>query len=260
MKLGISYNLFDGEELLEGSIKRVRDYVDYISVVYQKISNFGNPANESLIPLLENLKNQGLIDNLTLYEPKHFDGHDNEINKRNIGLSLSRQNGCTHHMSMDSDEYYIPSEFEYMKNKIYVDNVDCGYVQMLTYYKTWDYIIDPPEEYYVPTIIKIKSTNTFIKSYPSHVLVDPTRRISQLNNSIIFRRDEVQMHHGSYIRNDIRKKFENSSANVNFKNEIDRLVENYENWSFPNQALLAGLPCKLNDVIKPNNTKFYNED
>ena len=34
MKLGVSYNLFDGEELLESSIKSIRDNVDYVSVVY----------------------------------------------------------------------------------------------------------------------------------------------------------------------------------------------------------------------------------
>ena len=40
MKIGVSYNLFDGEELLESSIKSIRKNVDYISVVYQTISNF----------------------------------------------------------------------------------------------------------------------------------------------------------------------------------------------------------------------------
>lgn len=52
MKVGISYNLFDGEELLESSIKSIRDNVDYISVVYQTVSNFGNPCSEDLVTLL----------------------------------------------------------------------------------------------------------------------------------------------------------------------------------------------------------------
>ena len=30
MKLGVSYNIFDGEELLENSIKSIRKNVDYI--------------------------------------------------------------------------------------------------------------------------------------------------------------------------------------------------------------------------------------
>ena len=59
MKIGISYNLFDGEELLESSIKSIRNNVEYVSVVYQTISNFGNPCNEGLVPLLESLKEKG---------------------------------------------------------------------------------------------------------------------------------------------------------------------------------------------------------
>ena len=47
MNLGVSYNVFDGEELLEGSIFQIRNEVDYISVVYQSISNFGHPCDEN---------------------------------------------------------------------------------------------------------------------------------------------------------------------------------------------------------------------
>ena len=39
MKLGIAYNLFDGEELLVDSIKSIRNSVDYIIVIYQQVSN-----------------------------------------------------------------------------------------------------------------------------------------------------------------------------------------------------------------------------
>ena len=37
-KLGVSYNLFNGEELLEASIKSIRQNVDYINVIYQEYS------------------------------------------------------------------------------------------------------------------------------------------------------------------------------------------------------------------------------
>ena len=71
MKLGISYNIFDGEELLEDSIKSIKNKVDYISVVYQEISNFGNPCNEGFsTTLLEKLKSEGLIDELYKYRPQ----------------------------------------------------------------------------------------------------------------------------------------------------------------------------------------------
>ncbi len=51
MKLGVSYNLFDGEELLEKSILSIRENVDYISVVFQMVSNLGDICNS-------NIKNQ----------------------------------------------------------------------------------------------------------------------------------------------------------------------------------------------------------
>ena len=55
MKLGISYNLFDGEELLEYSINSVRDSCDHINVVYQKISNWGEPCSKDLEDILHDL-------------------------------------------------------------------------------------------------------------------------------------------------------------------------------------------------------------
>ena len=250
MILGVSYNLFDGEELLEGSIKQIRDQVDYISVVYQTKSNFGNPADANLVPLLENLKSNGLIDELYLYEPSTINGSSNETNKRNIGLDLSRKANCTHHMSMDSDEYYTPEEFKYMKEKIEEKDADAAYCQMQTYYKTWEYALDPPEEYYVSTIYKIKENAKFILGYPCIVLVDPTRRMSKVSNPLVFTREQVQMLHGSYIRNDIRKKLENSSAVVNFKNDIEKIVNHYNNWEYPNKVLWGGLPSKELTVIK----------
>lgn len=35
LKWGVSYSVFDGEELLEASIKAIRECVDYVNVVYQ---------------------------------------------------------------------------------------------------------------------------------------------------------------------------------------------------------------------------------
>jgi len=54
MLLGLAYNLFDGEELLEYSIKSIRKNVDFICVVWQKISNHGEQCNEGLEELLIN--------------------------------------------------------------------------------------------------------------------------------------------------------------------------------------------------------------
>jgi hypothetical protein len=251
MKIGISYNLFDGEELLESSIKSIRNNVDFISVVYQTTSNFGNPCDEGLVPLLEKLKSDGLIDELFLYKPTlNRGGHYNELRKRNIGLSLSEGVGCTHHMSMDSDEYYIPSEFENLKKLMLEGDFDSSFCQMQTYYKSWEYSLDPPEDYYVSLIFKIKQDTSYVMGAPAPVLVDPTRRISPINKPLILKREEVQMHHGSYIRDNIKTKLTNSSASVNFNKDIDMIVSHYNNWEYPNKVLWGGLPSKLLTVKK----------
>jgi hypothetical protein len=246
--------LFDGEELLEGSIKQIRNQVDYISVVYQTVSNFGNPCDSGLVPLLERLKSEGLVDELFEFSPKvNKGGHSNETQKRNIGLALSQGAGCTHHMSMDSDEYYLPSEFENLKKMIVDGDYDSSFCQMQTYYKSWEYSLNPAEEYYVSLIFKIKPDSEYIIGYPAPVLVDPTRRLSPSNKPLVLKREEIQMHHGSYIRNNVRVKLQNSSASINFNKDIDRITNHYENWKYPEKVLWGGAPSALHTVKKVDN-------
>jgi len=253
MKLGVSYNVFDGEELLEGSIKSIRQSVDYISVVYQTISNFGKECSKDLLPLLERLKKDKLINDIVFYQPISLPPHVNETRKRQIGLELSLKNDCTHHMSMDADEYYEKSNLDNVKKMMIINEYDSSYCQMLTYYKTWEYKLDPPEEYFVPLIYRIKHGTTFVLSTPSPVLVDPTRRISGITKPLILKREQIQMHHGSYIRDDIRKKLENSSASINFKDDIEKLVNHYENWKYPDLVMWGGRPSKFLKVLKVEN-------
>lgn len=254
MKLGVSYNIFDGKELLEGSIKQIRDQVDYVSVVCQTTSNFGKPCSQDLIPLLKKFKKEGLVDEVLLYTPKvQNGGHFNEIQKRNVGLNASLNAGCSHHMSMDCDEYYILDEFINLKKLVEEGNYDSSYCQMLTYYKSWEYILDPPEDYYVSLITKIDQNSSYVLGAPSPVLIDPTRRVLGLKTPLILKRNQIQMHHGSYIRKDIRAKLENSSASINFYQDIDKLVEHYNEWKYPQQVLWGGLPSSLKTVkqVKP---------
>ncbi|MDW7663289.1 MAG: hypothetical protein SCH12_00230, partial [Nitrosomonadaceae bacterium] len=182
MKLGVSYNVFDGEELLGPSIRLIREQVDYISVVYQVKSNYNNPCSDYLLDHLIQLKSIGLIDELLEYTPKIFsrdsnNGSYNELEKRNIGLNLSRINGCTHHMSMDCDEFYVPEQFLYMKKVIIEHGYELGICHYQNYYKDSIYLIKSPPNDFVPTIFKILDNTEFLyrlKGFP--VRVDPTRR------------------------------------------------------------------------------------
>lgn len=249
---GVSYNLFDGEENLRESILSIRDSVDYISIVYQKISNYGNKCSDELIPLINQLVNEKLVDELYEYKPKlNLSPHFNEINKRNIGYLLSDESMMLYHMSIDTDELYIKEELEHIKTQYLDNNLDSGFCQMLTYYKSKNYILDPAEEYFVSLFYKITEYNNYFFNANVPVLVDPTRKMNS-GNYKIFTRDEIQMHHYSYIRNNIRGKFTNSSANINYK-DIESVIDYYNNWNSGDDALILG------SEIKKYKTKYIND-
>lgn len=244
MKLGMSYNVFDGEELLKYSILPIRKHIDYISVVYQEVSNFGMKCTDKLLPLLKELKDSGLVDQLYCYVPKvnndyNATNQDQEVEKRNIGLRLSRQNGCTHHMSLDVDEFYTPEQFKFMRDDMENSLADVGACKHCQYYKDSIYILNPKEEEFVSTIFKIYDYTQFVFDQLCCVAIDPTRKC---NNSMwrIYNRAEVEMHHMSFVRNDLRRKIMNHSSRVGIINNIDKICDYYDNWKYPNPAMWAG--------------------
>ena len=220
--LGIAYNVFDGEELLIHSIQQIKNYVDYIVVVAQEKSNFGN-VNTHLRNKLKELQDLDLIDLIHWYEPK-FEYEDdgslsldngilNEQKKRQIGLDLCKAYGCTIFSSMDCDEIYDKDEYEFAKNDFINGNYDSSFCQMKTFYKKPIYEVIPPESYHVPLFYKVnentKFTFEFVPPYP--VNIDPSRRIKS-GDCRIFTRKEIQMNHYSYVRCDLHSKINNSSA------------------------------------------------
>jgi glycosyltransferase involved in cell wall biosynthesis len=240
MKLGVSYNVFDGSELLLESILSVRNSVDHISVVYQGISNTGNKAKEDITDMLSQLIFAEFIDDIVYFTPDlKKPAAVNELNKRNIGLVNSHDHGCTHHLSMDVDEFYEAGTFKSAKNFLLDNDYDTSACRMLTYYKNNTTILWPPESYFVPFIIKIRPgvMYSFMNNWP--VLVDPTRRVvpgkfHQFDNT------ELCMHHFSYVRKDLRTKLENSSARVNFTDEkIIKVLEYFNYWKPGMKALFA---------------------
>lgn len=253
MKVGVSYNIFDAEEHLEGSIKQIRNCVDFISVVYQQTSNFGDKCNPNLINLLNKLVSKKLVDQIVEYFPLQMaNPHDNEINKRNIGLVLSKSNECTHHMSMDTDEYYKEDQFNYVKKIMLEGNYDSSACQMSTYYKEPIYRIEPKEEYYVSLLFKIKPNviYNFANKFP--VLTDPTRSMVP-GNFRSFSREEIEMHHMSFVRLDIEKKLNNSSAKINFEKFIPEFLDYFKNWSCGMKAITPGKPPTEYDIIVVEN-------
>jgi hypothetical protein len=250
MKLGIAINAFDGIELMERAIRSYRNEAYYIVIITQDTSNFGLYDNTSLIEA-KRLKELKLIDDIIEYTPLNVKAQQNEVNKRNLGLVACKSAGCTHHMTVDVDEFYISAELQAAKEMMETDKYDVSVCKMITYYKSGEFIVDPPEEYYVPMISKIDHRIYDLKVRIPY-LTDPTRRL-QSSKILEFKRTEIQMHHMSFVRKDIRKKLSNASAGINVRDRIDRIVECYNDWIPGKRALWNGNSDKFFNLKRVNN-------
>jgi len=251
MRLGVAYNIFDGEEMLIHSLRNLKPMVDFICVVYQTTSNFGN-INENLESTLNKYKSEGLIDKLFKYEPKITkdqngnvrwqNGTENEYEKRNLGLKICRANGCDTFMTIDCDELYDPKQFLWAKEDFEIGAYDTSFTQMRTYYKKPIYEVTPPEDYYCPLFYRIKPDTSFTYEFanPYPVNIDPTRRV-KAGYSRIYSRDEIEMYHYAYVRHNLKSKVTNTSAQMD---EISKQQVCFHFDTFNNEkdgALFIGL-------------------
>lgn len=252
MKLAAIYNVWDGVELLRGSMLTMKDYVDLFIIVYQDVSNYG----EEYDPLPEMGSDLFGFDTKIIfikYEPAGIAGAVNETIKRNCGLDVARKFGCSHFLHVDCDEYY---EYFGSAKKAFVDSGKQGSVcKLMTYFKEPIYQFEHPDNYYVPFIHELLPETAAGKGrYPFYV--DPTRRINT--------QDVLElpffMHHFSWVRRDIERKYRNSSAKVNLEKSI--LLEDYykidesvrpEGYYVKDYGQkLAIVPNKFNIQIKNN--------
>lgn len=235
MKLGISYMLFDGEELLEFALKSIRKNIDHISVTYQTTSYFGNPAGPDLIPLLKRLENDNLIDELIHYEPNlSITPKENELKLRNLGLNASRKAECTHHISADVDEFYDPQQLESAKKIMEEGDYDFSVAYLDTYYKHPTFLISPDQKLFVSFIHPVNNEYNANPIFPFQI--ETTRKFINCKKYRIFSREEFVIHHMSYIRKDIRKKFQNSDNGRCYK--IDKFVEKFNTYSVGERVCL----------------------
>ena len=257
MKLGIAYNIFDGQEMLPFALKNLRPYAHRIFVIYQKVSNFGN-ENPNLLPVLEKCKELGWIDKLIEYEPElHFNddgspkwgnGALNEIQKRQLGLEVCRLNGCDTYMTLDCDELYDHTQFEWAMKEFERGGYDTSWTNLLTFYKLPTMQILPPETWFQPLFYKIKPETKFefIKEYP--VYADWTKRVKS-GHLKVFAREEIQQYHYAYVRHHLIDKVKNSTAQSEIE-DGQKVIDHYDNWKgIEDGALTIGLhKHKLKEV------------
>ena len=222
-KLCAIYNCWDSTELLKYSVESIKDHVDLIIIVWQKISNYGEsfdpePDIEELITTKIQLNH--------FYPDLKKTGMQNETEKRNIGLAIARSYQCTHFFHIDADEMY--RDFSKLKDAYFrkeevKPTTDGSVLKIITYFKHPTLSLEKADNYFVPFIHKLNPDTTagIQNRYPHYV--DPTRRI---NASDVF---EITgyMHHYSWVRKDIERKVRNSSAKANI--ERSQLLQDYHN-------------------------------
>jgi hypothetical protein len=234
MKLGISYNLFDGEELLESSIKSVRGSADHINVIYQKISNWGEPCSENLEDLLSDLVMKKLIDKIYCYSPKKTSAGKNELHKRNIGLNIAKSRFCSHFLTMDCDEFYHQNQFDEAKKFIIANKIEASSCKFIDYIKQPTWQIQSYSQTYVPFITKINLLTQLSRKSYFPVLVDPTRKMNGDKKFKFFEASDLRMNHMWLVRNNLNKKFNNSSGKNYTQPEFIAQVLDYQ---YPNKFL-----------------------
>lgn len=239
-KLGVTINCFDSSELLFDLISQIRDQVDWVAGFYQKKSYWKNPMDPADMAELERLKSIGLIDELIEFKPNWLKySREQETDKRNMGIELAKQRGCSHILNIDADEYYDPDQFRYAKNVINEKGWPITYWSYVNYFRDLEHYLVYPFRPFVPGIHSTFFTYTF--NGPAPGPTDPTRRIlNPLNiGTYVFEDNEIRMIHCAWIRKNIRKKLENWSAKDHFdQNLINKAVKQYENWHEGDPAIM----------------------
>lgn len=215
LKLAAIYNVWDGEELLKGSIDCIKNDVDLFIIVWQDVSNYG----EKYDPFPEILDaTEGLKVIYKKFTPEIGIGFTNEKKKRQEGIDIALREGCTHFIHMDCDEFY--QDFNLAKQHFILSGADGSVCPILTYFKLPTLRFENPDNYFVPFIHKLRpETLAGVKEYPFYV--DPTRKINVKNVVQL----PYFMHHFSYVRRDIERKCRNSSAKMNI--EKSDLLKDY---------------------------------
>eukprot|EP00002_Diphylleia_rotans_P021812 TRINITY_DN4254_c0_g1_i12.p1 TRINITY_DN4254_c0_g1~~TRINITY_DN4254_c0_g1_i12.p1 ORF type:complete len:233 (-),score=39.40 TRINITY_DN4254_c0_g1_i12:127-825(-) len=232
MKLGVAYNVFDGHELLKASILSIRRAATYVCIVFQTLSNFYEPAHPKLLSLLQEMVDEGLVNELIYHKTRDYtipereafisksanplDVGDsvleigaqffNEIAKRSAGREACLRNGCTHFLLMDTDEFYEHDRMIAVMEDIDTHDYDSTACKMRLYFKEPIYEMLPVDDLnWVPFICKIESDKPLRLAAPASVIVDPTRRIENSTRFRAYERHEIEMHHMTFVRKGTEK-------------------------------------------------------
>lgn len=258
-KLGLTINAFDASELLEQLISEIRDQLDWVAAIYQKRSYWGNPMSKEDMNEITRLKEKGLIDELIEFKPNFSKySREQECDKRNMGIQIAKERGCSHILNIDADEFYDADQFRNAIELINKNGWTSTYCSYVNYYRDFEHYLVYPFRPFVPFI-----HSTFFKytyNGPAPGPTDPTRRILNPSNlgTYIFPDETIRMGHAAWIRRDIRKKLVNWSAKNHFKKElIDKAVKRWENWKEGDDAIMLFNVPDHNVKVKKLKTRIH---
>ena len=245
-KLGLGIVAFEGTEHIKNITYELREDCDYIVVCLQRKSYMGNLISQDDIDECEHLLSVGLIDKIIWFEfdenylqkaktPEELKEAPRiiETSKRNFILDHLEENGCTHAIVIDSDEFYDKTQFH--NAKVSIDQ-GCAtiptYCQYVNYWRDYRHYLIWPFKSYVPFITPIKHRFEF-KCGCFQFAADLSRvyKLSVGDTYNVFSWNIVHMHHLSWIRKDIRKKIYSWSSGKYFtKQFLDFVYTKYLTW------------------------------
>lgn len=200
MRIGVSYGVFSGLELLKPSILNIRRFASHLVVVWSPYSSTGERAPKYMLPLLNDLLKSKLVDELVEFRPRivrnPVEMQDNCRLKREIGRLKCKEAGCSHHLIRDCDEFHEDSQFEKMLDVF--PTVDCT-LSMIR-----EYVYHPTKRLkklsglYVPAIQHIDKPLKKIR--PFNVIVDMGRTVGDLKTWRMLKPNELLMHHLTFVR------------------------------------------------------------
>ena len=250
MKLGVSYSIFEGTELLEYSIKQIRDDVDFIVLNYQTFSWYGQPILKKDLNTIIKLKNDKLVDELNCFTIQTYAKNSQEARllekeKRNIGRNICYNNGCNYFLDMDVDEFYKKNEFLLAKTMIKANGSHYSVVNYVNYYKSPNYQTINKTNLQVPFICVLDLKKRIGEGHGKFIInnkfiaEDLTRGYDISNDQnikgMLFNKETIMMHHMTGVRSDLEYKFKSTSG-TKINNE-QKILDDIKNISNSNLRL-----------------------
>ena len=255
MKLGLVINVFEGTEHLEPILAELRDCVDWVCVLWQKVSYFGNPLADEDREELHRLHDTDLVDDFVEFFPDLSKAPtEQERDKRNQGVDAAAGQGMSHVLVIDSDEYYLEEQVLKAKGHIQERGFNATYCTYVNYYKDFSHQLDYGQAFFVPFIHEV---GVHYKAGKGPGPVDPTRTLVDKGiKTAALPAWLVQMHHAAWIRKDIQKKLANwSNKDLYTPALLEKTIQCYDTWEEGQEAVMLFV-CLGNRVPVKNVIPF----